>query len=49
MVLIQVNIGALKTSGQAGSERGPLGREPRVSYLSCLWRGACEGRVQRCL
>lgn len=49
MVLIQVSIGELKTLGQAGSERRPLEGERCVSYLSCLWRGACEGRVQCCL
>lgn len=42
MVRMQVSMGELETLGQAGRER-------QVSYLSCLWRGACEGRVQRCL
>lgn len=42
MVLVQVSMGELETLGQAG-------REHQVSYLSCLWPGACEGRVQRCL
>lgn len=40
-------------SGQHGRTNGfgtgGKGGECRVSYLPCLWRGACQAYVQRCL